>query len=70
MASAGARLQGTRVLVTGAASGIGRAVAERCVQEGATVAVLDLEPNAAERACAAVGAELALGADVTDNAAV
>jgi NAD(P)-dependent dehydrogenase (short-subunit alcohol dehydrogenase family) len=70
VASAGARLQGSRVLVTGAASGIGRTVAERCVQEGAAVAVLDLEPNAAERACAAVGAELALAADVTDNAAV
>jgi NAD(P)-dependent dehydrogenase (short-subunit alcohol dehydrogenase family) len=70
VASAGARLQGIRVLVTGAASGIGRKVAERCVQEGAIVAVLDLERSAAERACAAVGAELALVADVTDNAAV
>jgi NAD(P)-dependent dehydrogenase (short-subunit alcohol dehydrogenase family) len=70
VACAGARLQGARVLVTGAASGIGHKVAERCVQEGAIVAVLDLEPSAAERAGAAVGAELALAADVTDNTAV
>jgi cis-3,4-dihydrophenanthrene-3,4-diol dehydrogenase len=34
-------LEGRRALVTGGASGIGRAVVERFVQEGATVAVLD-----------------------------
>jgi NAD(P)-dependent dehydrogenase (short-subunit alcohol dehydrogenase family) len=70
MTSAGSRLRGTRVLVTGAASGIGRAIAERCVREGASVALLDLDATAAELAGTAVRAELALAADVTDHAAV
>lgn len=35
------RLSGRRVLVTGAARGIGACIAARCAQEGATVAVLD-----------------------------
>jgi 3-hydroxybutyrate dehydrogenase len=34
------------VLVTGAASGIGRAIAERLVSEGARVLAVDLEPDA------------------------
>lgn len=36
------RLEGKVVLVTGAASGIGRGIADAAVQEGATVATLDL----------------------------
>ncbi|HXV30656.1 MAG TPA: SDR family oxidoreductase [Sinorhizobium sp.] len=39
------RLAGKRALVTGAASGIGRAVAEALVEEGADVIGLDLRPN-------------------------
>jgi NAD(P)-dependent dehydrogenase (short-subunit alcohol dehydrogenase family) len=35
------RLSGRRVLVTGAARGIGACIAARCAQEGATVAVVD-----------------------------
>jgi NAD(P)-dependent dehydrogenase (short-subunit alcohol dehydrogenase family) len=68
-ASAG-RLAGARVLVTGAASGIGRAIAGRCAGEGARVALLDLDGAAAERVRAEVGGALALAADVTDAAAV
>jgi len=64
------RLAGTTVLVTGAASGIGRATAQRCVAEGARVALLDLDPEAAQAACDAVGGALSLGADVTDVSAV
>ena len=42
------RLDGQRVLVTGGASGLGSAIVERCVAEGAQVGVLDLsEPGLA-----------------------
>jgi NAD(P)-dependent dehydrogenase (short-subunit alcohol dehydrogenase family) len=51
-------------LVTGGASGIGRATTSRLAADGLRVAVLDLDPTAAEEA------ELALKADVTDAAAV
>ena len=45
MAEAGqqGRLAGRRAVVTGAASGIGRAIAERFVQEGARTVVLDVD---------------------------
>lgn len=53
-----------RVLVTGAAGGIGAAVAERLLVEGARVAVADLaEPDGPD------GATARLAADVTDAAA-
>lgn len=52
------RLDGKRALVTGAASGIGRAVAQRFVAEGARVAGVDLAP-------VDVAGVLAVKADVT-----
>ena len=58
-------LEGRRALVTGGGSGIGRAVCRRLRAEGATVAVLDVDGDAA----AAVAEELdgvAVPADVTD----
>lgn len=42
-----AELSGRAVVVTGAASGIGRAIAERLVAEGAGVLSVDLEPDPA-----------------------
>ena len=41
------RLQGARAVVTGGASGLGLAVAERLVELGARVVVLDLRPPVA-----------------------
>ncbi|HRY25682.1 MAG TPA: SDR family NAD(P)-dependent oxidoreductase, partial [Geminicoccaceae bacterium] len=43
------RLKGKRALVTGAGSGFGRAIAETYVREGAKVAILDIDGDAAER---------------------
>jgi len=51
-------LEGRAVLITGAASGIGRATAERLVEEGAAVGILDLD---AEGGAAAAEALVALG---------
>jgi len=56
-------LAGRRVLVTGAAGGIGTAVAERLLEEGSAVAVSDLvEPDGPD------GVVARLAADVTDAA--
>ena len=69
------RLEGRRALVTGAASGIGRAVATRFAAEGARVALLDkadaaVLDEAAEEIRAAGRCAVSLVADVTDAAAV
>ncbi len=61
-------------VVTGAASGIGRAIAERCVREGAHVVLADIEVPAlqeTERALTALGGQvLAVQTDVADNQAI
>jgi len=63
------RLQGRRVLVTGAAQGIGRAIATRAAAEGATVAALDINQAGVEAVADEItrsgGEALAIGADVT-----
>ncbi|KZY32939.1 short-chain dehydrogenase [Roseovarius sp. HI0049] len=55
------------VIVTGAASGIGAALATRFAAEGARVAVADLDAAAAEATAAPIGG-LALACDVTQEA--
>jgi 3-hydroxybutyrate dehydrogenase len=67
--SAGPDLGGRGALVTGAASGIGRACAARLARAGASVTVLDLDGDAAERVADEIGGE-ALQVDLSDYAAL
>jgi 3-hydroxybutyrate dehydrogenase len=68
------RLTGKVAIVTGAASGIGRAIAERYAAEGAKVAIADLNLDAANTTAAEIrsagGAAMGVAMDVTDEAAV
>ena len=61
----GVNLTGRSALVTGAASGIGRACAERMARAGAAVTVLDLDGDAAKMVAEDVGGE-AMQADLSD----
>jgi glucose 1-dehydrogenase len=71
-----AGLQGKRILVTGGAQGIGRAIAVRFAAEGARVAVNDVKEGPAMTetlgllAPARAGAHAGFAADVGDEAAV
>ena len=62
-------LEGTVAVVTGGASGIGRALARRLSQQGATVAVADLDGPGARAVADEIGG-LGIESDITDEAAV
>src|SRR5215208_4119189 len=68
------RLDGKVAIVTGAAHGIGRAIAERYGAEGATVVICDVDAAGAEavakRITDAGGTAVAIVTDVSDKAAV
>ena len=65
------RLDGNVCIVTGAASGIGKRIAEVYAQAGGQVAIADLMPDAAEATAQAIreggGQALAVAMDVTDE---
>jgi NAD(P)-dependent dehydrogenase (short-subunit alcohol dehydrogenase family) len=64
-------LTGAAVLVTGGASGLGFASAQRLAKRGAQVVIVDLPASAgAQRAAELGGAAVFAPADVTDSAAV
>ena len=68
------RLAGRVAVVTGAARGIGRAIAEAYAAEGCAVMIGDLLEEEASAACAAIeqagGRALAVATDVADTASV
>jgi NAD(P)-dependent dehydrogenase (short-subunit alcohol dehydrogenase family) len=65
------RLRGKRIIVTGAGSGIGRAIALRFAAEGARVIISDVDEEAATRVAAEAGGEtLVRKTDVTSTSEV
>jgi dihydroanticapsin dehydrogenase len=64
-----ARLSSKRLIIVGAATGIGRAVAEACVAEGARVVIADLNAEAGHATAADIGCAF-LPCNVSDEASV
>jgi NAD(P)-dependent dehydrogenase (short-subunit alcohol dehydrogenase family) len=65
------RLSGKSALITGSARGIGRAFAEAYIREGATVAIADINLEAAQETAAEIGpSAYAVKLDVSDQASI
>lgn len=68
------RLEGRTALVTGAAKGIGRAIALRFAEEGARLALVDLDAEGLDAVVAEIegqgGEAIAFAGDATDESAV
>lgn len=63
------RLTGKRIIVTGAATGIGKAVAAACIAEGARVVIADLNSEVGQATAHSIGAGF-VTCDVSDEASV
>lgn len=63
------RLEGKTLIITGSSTGIGKAIAKRCVEEGANVIIHGLEENWVTEVAADLGAErtAALVEDLTQE---
>jgi 3alpha(or 20beta)-hydroxysteroid dehydrogenase len=64
------RFAGQAAVITGAAAGLGRAVATRLAAEGASVVLVDRAAEALKQAAAAIGGALPVVADVSQEADV
>ncbi len=63
-------LTGKRVVITAGAGGIGYAIARVLQEQGAQLAICDVDPAALKKASASLGNCLAIQADVSDETAV
>jgi len=63
-------LTGHTAIVTGAASGIGAAIARRLAKAGATVAIADINGAAAAEVAATIPGALSVAMDVTSTESV
>ena len=67
-------LEGRSIIITGGSTGIGRATAERCAEEGAAVVIADINKAEAQLTCDVIkehgGNVMFIETDVTDAGAV
>ena len=61
---------GKVAVITGGASGVGRALGDRLVREGARVVLADIDQSRLDVTVAEIGAEAGLAVDVTKEASV